>query len=78
LGNWGGKEGLEPISASGCGDKELRQSPQASGAKCGAKCGALGAADAKLAEIFEALPHMPPPAIEIIFQTFQTVRAFRD
>jgi hypothetical protein len=29
----------------------------------------------KLAEIIEALPHLPPPAIEIILQT---VRAFRE
>jgi hypothetical protein len=36
--------------------------------------GALGTADVKLAEITEALPHLPPPAIEIILQT---VRAFR-
>jgi hypothetical protein len=36
--------------------------------------GALGAPDAKLAEIAEALPHLPLPAIEIILPT---VRAFR-
>jgi hypothetical protein len=64
------EEGLERNSVTRLEESGLRQSPKPSGAKCGA----LGAADDKLAEIADALPHLPPPAIEIILQT---VRAFR-
>ena len=54
-----GGTGLEPVSASGLSDKDLRQVPDAFGTESGTLQGETGMFPPDLAEVIDAWPALP-------------------
>lgn len=70
--------GLEPISISGCGDRELGKIEKSGGAESGALGARATHFDAGLAKIIHAWPALPQGVKERILATVQAATSGAD